>query len=166
MIALGIDPGTATTGYGLVRETSQGDFVVVDFGVVQTPPGLPAAERLNQLYTTLIDIILLHHPECGAVEKLFFSRNVTTALGVGQARGVALLAMAQHGLTVAEYTPMEVKQAVAGYGGADKNQVQQMVRALLNLEQIPRPDDAADALAVALCHLQSRRLLNLLEETD
>lgn len=163
MIALGIDPGTATTGYGLVRETSQGDFVAVEYGVVLTPAGLPAPQRLNQLYDRLIEIILLHHPECGAVEKLFFSRNVTTALGVGQARGVALLAMAQNGLSVSEYTPMEVKQAVAGYGGADKNQVQQMVRALLNLEDIPRPDDAADALAVALCHLQSRKMLNLIE---
>jgi len=164
MIALGIDPGTAITGYGLVRETSQGDFVVVDFGVVQTEAGLPAAERLHLLYTQLMKIILLHQPDCGAVEKLFFQRNVTTALGVGQARGVALLAMAQRGMSVAEYTPMEVKQAVAGYGGADKNQVQQMVRALLNLDDIPRPDDAADALAVALCHLQSRKWMNLVEE--
>lgn len=161
MLVLGIDPGTATTGYGLVRQTLQGDLEVVDFGVVVTPPGVAAEKRLQQLYEDLIRLILLHRPDSGAVEKLFFSRNVTTAIAVGQARGIALLALAQHGLRVGEYTPMEVKQAVAGYGGADKNQVQQMVRALLGLADIPRPDDAADALAIAICHLHSNRIKSL-----
>jgi len=116
------------------------------------------------LFDELRKILLLHRPESAAVEKLFFSRNVTTAITVGQARGVALLALAQSGLTVGEYTPMEIKQAVAGYGGADKNQVQQMVKALLNLEKVPKPDDAADALAVAICHLHSHRLKHLIDE--
>lgn len=157
MLVIGIDPGTATTGFGLVRDTAQG-LEVVDFGAILTPANLPQAERLVLLYEELKKILFLHRPDSAAVEKLFFSRNVTTAITVGQARGVALLSLAQAGLTVGEYTPMEVKQAVAGYGGADKNQVQQMVRALLNLESIPRPDDAADALAIAICHLHSHRL--------
>jgi crossover junction endodeoxyribonuclease RuvC len=157
MLVIGIDPGTATTGYGLVRDEPDGSLVVVDFGVILTPAGMPMPERLLELYRQLSEILLLHRPESGAVEKLFFQRNVTTALSVGQARGVALLALAETGIQVAEYTPMEVKQAVAGYGGADKSQVQQMVKLLLNLEDIPRPDDAADALAVAICHLHTAR---------
>jgi crossover junction endodeoxyribonuclease RuvC len=155
---IGIDPGTATTGYGLVRENEDGSLALVDFGVITTPASLPMPERLLELYRQLTAILLLHRPESGAVEKLFFQRNVTNALSVGQARGVVLLALAQAGLGVGEYTPMEVKQATAGYGGADKNQVQQMVRALLGLADIPRPDDAADALAVAICHLHSAKM--------
>ncbi len=112
-------------------------------------------ERLLELYRSLKEILLLHQPESGAVEKLFFQRNVRTALSVGQARGVAMLALAEQGIAIAEYNPMEVKQAVTGYGSAEKKQVQEMVRALLHLEQIPKPDDAADALAVAICHLHS-----------
>ena len=161
MLVIGVDPGTATTGYGLVAENQDGSLRVVDFGAVVTPAGIPMPERLLELHSKLTDVILLHQPESGAVEKLFFQNNVTTAISVGQARGVALLALAQAGLVVAEYTPMEVKQAVAGYGGADKNQIQQMVRALLNLDQIPTPDDAADALAVAICHLHSYRFRQL-----
>jgi crossover junction endodeoxyribonuclease RuvC len=106
--------------------------------------------------------LLLHQPDSGAVEKLFFARNVRTALSVGQARGVVLLALERAGVTLAEYTPLEVKQAVAGYGGADKNQVQQMVRALLGLKTVPQPDDAADALAIAICHIHSIRLIGML----
>ncbi len=157
MLVIGIDPGTATTGYGLITETDGGSLVPVDFGVITTPPDLCMPERLARLYHRLSDILLLHRPESGAVEKLFFHSNVTTAISVGQARGVALLALAEAGVAVAEYTPLEVKQAVAGYGGADKNQVQQMVRALLGLKSIPKPDDAADALAIAICHLSSVR---------
>jgi crossover junction endodeoxyribonuclease RuvC len=164
MLVIGIDPGTATTGYGLVRETEDGSLVVVDFGAILTPAGAPMAERLLHLHRKLKETLLLHRPQSGAVEKLFFQRNVTNALTVGQARGVALLALAETGLTVGEYTPMEVKQAVAGYGGADKNQVQQMVRALLGLAEIPKPDDAADALAVAICHLHSARMQALSAE--
>jgi crossover junction endodeoxyribonuclease RuvC len=161
MLVIGIDPGTATTGYGLVRESQDGSLVAVDYGVILTPAGTPMPERLEQLYRQLKEILLLHQPVSGAVEKLFFQRNVTTAISVGQARGVALLALAQAGLGVSEYTPMEIKQAVVGYGGADKQQVQQMVRALLSLDDIPRPDDAADALAVAICHLHSARTESL-----
>jgi crossover junction endodeoxyribonuclease RuvC len=116
-------------------------------------------ERLLILFQRIKEILLLHQPDSGAVEKLFFQRNVTTAITVGQARGVILLAMAEAGCSVAEYNPMEVKQAVCGYGGADKNQVQQMVTALLNLAEVPKPDDAADALAIAICHLNSSRYL-------
>jgi crossover junction endodeoxyribonuclease RuvC len=114
-------------------------------------------QRLLELHRNLMEILLLHRPEGGAVEKLFFQRNVRTAISVGQGRGVVLLALAQAGIPVGEYTPLEVKQAVVGYGGADKNQVQQMVRVLLELQNIPKPDDAADALAVAICHLHSVR---------
>jgi crossover junction endodeoxyribonuclease RuvC len=155
MLVLGIDPGTATTGYGLIREAEDGSLHVVDYGVIQTSADLSMPDRLLELFRQLRQLILLHRPETGAVEKLFFEKNVRTAITVGQARGVALLALAEAGLLVAEYTPLEVKQAVVGYGGADKNQVQQMVKALLALTDIPRPDDAADALAIAICHFHS-----------
>jgi crossover junction endodeoxyribonuclease RuvC len=157
MLVLGIDPGTATTGYGLVRETDQGSLEVVDYGAILTPAGLEPEKRLQLLYDRIIEIILLHRPDSGAVEKLFFRRNVTTAISVGQARGVILLAMTQHQMPVAEYTPMQVKQAVSGYGGADKHQVQVMVQVILALQDLPKPDDAADALAIAICHLHSYR---------
>lgn len=164
MLVIGIDPGTATTGYGLVQELDDGSLMVVDFGAVLTPPDIPMQQRLLKLYQGLKDILLLHRPQSGAVEKLFFQRNVRTAISVGQGRGVALLALGEAELPVTEYTPLEVKQAVVGYGGADKNQVQEMVRALLGLQDVPRPDDAADALAVAICHLHSHRLRSLYEE--
>jgi crossover junction endodeoxyribonuclease RuvC len=163
VIVLGIDPGTATTGYGLVRETDAGPALVT-YGVIQTPAGAPMPERLKTLYRELTDLLLLHRPDSAAVEKLFFQRNVSTAMTVGQARGVALLALAQANVPVGEYTPKDVKQAVAGYGGADKPQVQQMVRAILHLAETPKPDDAADALAVAICHLHSLKLKSLLDE--
>ncbi len=164
MLALGIDPGTATTGFGLVRDSDDGSLTVLDFGAILTPADWPMPERLLELYRQLRQLLLLHRPACGAVEKLFFQRNVRTAMAVGQARGVALLAMAEGGLPVSEYTPLQVKQAVAGYGGADKNQVQQMVRVLLGLPDIPRPDDAADALAVAICHLYSAKMLSMIAQ--
>jgi crossover junction endodeoxyribonuclease RuvC len=160
MIVLGIDPGTAITGYGVIRETQQGDIHAIDYGVITTPAGMPLEKRLQNLYQQLKELILLHKPDSGAVEKLFFQRNVKTALAVGQARGVVLLSFAETGLDVISYSPVEVKQAVTGYGAADKKQVQQMVKALLDLEEIPKPDDAADALAVALCHLHSSRFFN------
>jgi crossover junction endodeoxyribonuclease RuvC len=166
MITLGIDPGTAITGYGIINEELDGYLKVLDFGVIRTSADLPQGERLVQLYKRIKDLILLHHPEMGAVEKLFFERNVRTALHVGQARGVALLAMAESNLQIGEYTPLEVKQAVAGYGGADKNQVQQMVRTILGLETVPHPDDAADALAVAICHIHSAKMRNLYAENE
>jgi len=164
MLVIGIDPGTAITGYGLVQENEDGDLSVVDFGAILTSADMPMPERLLELYHRLHELMLLHHPQSGAVEKLFFQRNVRTALAVGQARGVVLLSMAECGVPLAEYTPLEVKQAVVGYGGADKNQVQQMVRAILGLPDIPRPDDAADALAIAICHLHSSRVQRLFVE--
>jgi len=161
MLVVGIDPGTATTGYGFVRESNQGNLEVVDFGVILTQAGELPEIRLLQLYKRLNELILLHQPNSGAVEKLFFQRNVTTAIAVGQARGVVMLSLAEAAIPVAEYTPLQVKQAVVGYGGAEKKQVQQMVKALLQLSEIPRPDDAADALAIAICHLHSSRFLHL-----
>lgn len=162
MIILGIDPGTATTGYGLVREMETGPALVA-YGAVLTPAGAPMPERLRTLFHELTQLIALHRPDAAAVEKLFFQRNVSTAMTVGQARGVAILALAEAKVPVGEYTPREVKQAVAGYGGADKPQMQQMVRAILNLNEVPKPDDAADALAVAICHLHSMKLKALLD---
>ena len=156
-LVLGIDPGTATTGYGLVRDHPDGSLEMVAYGTVQTPAGTPAHQRLAQLYHELTQLILLHRPDSCAVEKLFFQRNVSTAIAVGQARGVVLLAIAEANLDVFEYTPNEVKQAVTGYGSAQKRQVQEMVRTLLVLPEIPRPDDAADALAIAMTHLNTRR---------
>jgi crossover junction endodeoxyribonuclease RuvC len=165
MLAIGIDPGTAITGYGLIREEQDGSLTVIDYGVIQTSPADSMPQRLVQLYQKLKIIIEHHNPQSGAVEKLFFARNVRTALTVGQARGVALLALAEAGVELAEYSPNEVKQAVAGYGGADKNQVQSMVGALLELEEIPQPDDAAYALAVAICHLHSARIRSLSDDS-
>lgn len=154
-LALGIDPGIATTGYGLVRLLDDGGLEAVTFGVLLTPPDLQVHRRLMMLHGELRDLFAHHHPDTCAVEKLFFQRNVSTAIAVGEARGVVLLTIAEAGLDVAEYTPNEVKQAVAGYGSAQKRQVQEMVRTLLNLPEIPRPDDAADALAIAITHLNT-----------
>lgn len=156
-LALGIDPGTATTGYGLVRLAQDGSLVAVKYGVFLTPKESSPPARLEMLYNQLHDLLNEYKPETAAVEKLFFSRNVTTALAVGQARGVVMLCLQQSGIEAFEYTPNEVKQAVAGYGGAQKKQVQEMVRALLLLSEIPKPDDAADALAVAITHLHTKR---------
>jgi crossover junction endodeoxyribonuclease RuvC len=156
-LALGIDPGTATTGYGLIRLTQDGSLVAVKYGVFLTPKESSAPARLEMLYNELRAVLHEYKPETAAVEKLFFSRNVTTALAVGQARGVVMLCLQQAGIEPFEYTPNEIKQAVAGYGSAQKKQVQEMVRALLLLSEIPKPDDAADALAVAITHLHTKR---------
>lgn len=156
-LVLGIDPGTATTGYGLVKNHQDGTLEAIHFGIIQTPPNLSDSDRLAILHQQLKKILRTDQPESCAVEKLFFQRNVSTAITVGQARGVVLLSIAEAGLGVFEYTPNEVKQAVTGYGSAQKRQVQEMVRTLLGLPDIPRPDDAADALAVAICHLNTRR---------
>jgi crossover junction endodeoxyribonuclease RuvC len=166
MLVMGIDPGTATTGYGFVQDRRDGSLEAVDYGVILTPAAQPMPERLLELYRQLKNLILLHQPHSGAVEKLFFQKNVRTAITVGQARGVVLLGLAEAGMEIAEYTPLEIKQAVAGYGGAEKIQVQQMVRALLNLPEIPKPDDAADALAVAICHLHSAAMRHIYDQND
>ncbi|MCC6314294.1 MAG: crossover junction endodeoxyribonuclease RuvC [Thermomicrobiales bacterium] len=153
MLTLGIDPGTARLGFGLVVA---GDTPrALDFGVIETTSARPMPERLAHLFDAVADLIATHRPDALAVEQLFFARNVTNALAVGQARGVVLLAAARSGVEVAEYTPSEVKQAVSGYGKADKAQMQEMVRLILGLDRAPQPDDAADALAVALCHVQT-----------
>lgn len=161
MISLGIDPGTASLGYGLVQELSDGTLQLVDYGVIRTTAGWPMAARLQKIYTELCDIIAAHRPDRAGVEELFFARNVTTAISVAQARGVVLLALQNAGLPIAEHKPNAVKMAVCGYGGADKAQMQEMVRLLLGLEKTPRPDDAADALAVAIADLHSYRLRSL-----
>jgi len=158
MRTLGIDPGTAIMGWGIVDEAA-GKLSLVDFGALTTPAGMPHPERLVLLYDGLRQILERHRPETAAIEELFFGKNVNTAITVGQARGVALLALAQFSLAVHEYKPLQVKQAVAGYGGADKKQMQEMVRITLGLTAIPRPDDAADALAVAICHAYSAPML-------
>lgn len=156
-VVVGIDPGTAITGYGIIREQENGDLEWVSHGVVKTPSNWDEPQRLLEIYHKLNDIFASYKPDCCAVEKLFFQKNVKTAILVGQGRGAALIAAAEAKLSVGEYTPLEIKQAVVGYGNADKQQVQKMVKILLNLEEIPRPDDAADALAVAICHLHSTR---------
>ena len=162
MLVLGIDPGTATTGFGLVREDQAG-LALVDCGVITTPAGQPLPGRLQTIYQGLRDVVAQHQPQIAAVEELFFSRNARTALSVGHARGVTLLALADAELPIHEYKPLEIKQAVAGYGGADKRQVQEMVRMLLDLDHVPQPDDAADAVAVAICHIHSARMTALIE---
>lgn len=166
MLALGVDPGTATTGYGLVRLHPDSSLEVVDFGVIRTRSEQEMPQRLRRLRDELVGVIELHRPETGAVEKLFFQRNVSSAISVGQARGVALLALAEADIPVGEYTPLEVKQAVVGYGKASKHQVQEMVKMLLGLDEPPSPDDAADALAVAICHLQTRRTQRKIEDAS
>lgn len=166
MLVLGIDPGTATTGFGFVRESPDGQLTAIDFGVIETSSNLSTGERLKKIHRDLTEKILLHKPDVGAVEKLFFQKNVTTAIFVGQARGVAMLSLAEAGIEIHEYTPLQVKQAVSGYGAAKKDQVQIMVKALLNLEQIPEPDDAADALGVAICHIQNQAFKNRTSQTS
>ncbi len=157
MLILGIDPGTAITGYGLV-ECIGNRHKMVDYGCVYTKNDRTDDLRLQQTYEGIRNIIQTYQPQAVAVEELFFNKNVRTALAVGQARGVILLATVHEGLSAAEYTPLQVKQAVVGYGRAEKKQVQFMVKTLLNLPEIPRPDDAADALAIALCHSFARGL--------
>jgi len=157
MRVLGIDPGTATIGYGLVQELPDGSLQAVAYGVITTPASAPMWERLKSIYGRVRALIDEHRPERASIEELFFARNVTTALTVAQGRGVILLALAEAGLPIAEYKPNEVKLSIAGYGGAKKPQMQEMIRILLGLEEIPRPDDAADALAVAITDLHSFR---------
>lgn len=165
-VALGVDPGTATTGYGVVARNAEGEFALLACGVIRTEAGAPMQLRLRELFEDLQSLIHEFRPDSIAVEKLFFGKNVTNAISVGQARGAALLAAALADLRVAEYTPAEVKQAIAGYGNADKRQIQEMVQRLLDLPDIPRPDDAADGVAIALCHLQTEQYYRLVGEAD
>jgi crossover junction endodeoxyribonuclease RuvC len=156
VIILGIDPGTAALGYGIV-ESSRGRLRAVDHGCLVTSPDTALPERLLAVHALVDELIETHQPAVAAIERLFFSRNAQTAFGVGQARGVVLLAAAQHGVPVVEATPNEVKSAVAGYGAADKEQVQRMVQLVLGMTELPRPDDAADALAIAVWGAHSAR---------
>ena len=160
MIILGIDPGLATMGFGVV-EWDKRAMKPVDFGVVTTPPHTPLPSRLKSLYEGVAFLLDTHQPDAVAVEELFFSKNVTTGITVAQARGVALLAAELVQAPVFEYKPMQVKLAVTGYGAADKKQVQDMIRMLLGLRVTPKPDDAADALAIAVCHAQSSVMKNI-----
>lgn len=159
MAVIGIDPGTALTGYGIVDENSDGSLKAIEYGVIRTDAGLLPELRLCALFDQLNKILLLHSLESAAVEKLFFQKNVKTALSVGQARGVIILSLALAKKQVYEYNPVDIKKAISGYGHADKNQMQQMVKILLGLDAVPTPDDAADALAVAICHIHSRKFL-------
>jgi crossover junction endodeoxyribonuclease RuvC len=151
VIVIGIDPGTANTGFGVVR-TSGDRMVALDGGVIETPADLPSEQRLARLHDSLGELIRWHEPKAMALEELFFGKNVASALGVGEARGVALLAAAKTALPCFDYTPQAVKKAVCGSGSADKGQVQRMVANLLGLPEPPAPDHAADAFAVAICH--------------
>lgn len=157
MRILGIDPGTATVGYGLIEEVD-GQPAVISYGAIITrPKDGDTAHRLQIIYQQLNELIATYKPDVAAVEELFFGRNITTAISVGQARGVLLLALANAGIPVAEYSPPKIKESVSGYGNASKQQVQFMVQNMLDLEEIPKPDDAADGLAVALTHYQYYR---------
>jgi len=156
MLTLGIDPGTATMGWGLVEENNH-SLKQISHGCIRTSSKIHASKRLSKIFNEVRILIRKHKPDCVAVEKLFFGKNVKTANSVGEARGVILLAACEEGVPVTEYTPPQVKTAATGYGKAEKSQVQRMVKALLKLEKVPKPDDAADALAVAICHLHSKK---------
>lgn len=156
MIVTGIDPGLARLGYGVIR-VEKGVITPLCYGCIETKAKMRHAERLLAIYTELRDLFLRYPPDCIAMEKLFFSKNVTSAMGVSEVRGVALLAAEQHGIPVAEYTPNQVKQAITGSGSADKHQMQDMIRRLLRLDEVPQPDDAADGLSIALCHIHVMR---------
>lgn len=151
MRILGIDPGLAIVGYGVI-EASGNNFKPIDYGCILTDKDMGFPYRLKYIYESMNQLIEKYNPDEVAIEELFFNKNVKTAIAVGQARGVEILSVVNNGLDIYEYTPLQIKQAVTGYGRADKNQVQEMVKMLLNLRDIPKPDDAADALAIALCH--------------
>lgn len=151
MVILGLDPGTATTGFGVIRSTKNG-FKLLDYGCIETSMKDPLAQRLKQIGKDILEIVTLWKPDSIAIEELFFSKNVKTAMHVAHARGAVMQKLAEEGYDIHEYKPAQIKEAVCGYGRADKKQVQRMVKIILEMEDIPRPDDAADALAVAICH--------------
>ena len=161
MRILGLDPGIATVGFGIV-DTEKNRQKLVNCGVITTPAHTPLTSRLDQIYTDLEELIEIYQPDAMAVEELFFNTNITTGISVAQGRGVVLLCAFRAGVSIYEYTPLQVKQAVVGYGRAEKKQVQEMVKRILSLSEVPKPDDAADAVALALCHARSSTsLLNL-----
>ncbi len=163
MRILGIDPGYAILGYAVIDKKGN-RFVPVDYGAVTTAAGEEMPDRLQHLYNSLMEIIAEYEPECASIEELFFNTNAKTAIMVGQARGVAVLACANSGIDIYEYTPLQIKQALVGYGRAEKQQVQMMVKTVLNLDEVPKPDDTADAIAAAICHGQTSGGRNRLEE--
>lgn len=163
MRVLGIDPGSVKSGYGII-DAYHDELVVVDYGVIRTTPNTPLAQRLLQISTRVQELIQQHAPQEAAIEDLFIAKNAKSSLKLGHARGAIMLTAAQAGLRIAEYTPLEVKQSVVGYGRADKSQVQQMVKVLLKLRELPSPDDAADALAIAICHHHSAKMRAQLEQ--
>lgn len=163
MLALGIDPGTATVGYGFVRELDDGSLQAVSYGVITTPPSLRMAQRLRLIFDELSALIEHYQPDRAAVEEMFFGKNITTAITVAQGRGVILLTLNQAGLPIQEYKPNFIKQSISGYGGAKKPQMQEMVRMLLGLDAIPRPDDAADALAIAITAIHNAQYADMSE---
>lgn len=154
MVILGIDPGVATIGFGVIEASRQGN-TLIQYGTITTPPGIPLSNRLLQIFDDMEELIHTFHPDEMAVEELFFNTNITTGISVAHGRGVILLAAEKLGVPIYEYTPMQVKQAVVGFGKAEKKQVMLMTQRLLHMKQIPRPDDAADALAIAICHSRS-----------
>lgn len=162
MIILGIDPGIASTGYGILEFTNS-RFKVKEYGCIKTKPNLSIEKRLQKIYTKINELITEHQPQQLVIEELFMGANTKTAIVVGQARGVALLAAANHDLEAFEYTPLQVKQAVSGYGRAEKEQIQYMIKLILELSKEPKPDDAADALALAVCHAHSHKLKMIVE---
>jgi len=166
MLVLGIDPGIAITGYGLIYVDQAGNSQLIAFGVIDSTAVRTTSSRLSFLYDQLHEILRKYQPTHAAVEKIFFQKNLKTVSAVSEARGVITLCLAQAQLEVAEYTPNDVKLAVTSYGNADKNQVQEMVRVLLGMDAIPKPDDAADALAVALCHIGMLTFNNRVESSD
>ena len=164
MKIIGIDPGYALMGYGIIEKKGN-SLSVCDYGSISTEAGTPLPNRLKFLYSSLMDIIAEHQPESAAIEELFFNNNAKTIINVGQARGIAILACVNSGLEISEYTPLQIKQALTGYGKADKAQVQQMVKVLLGLDKVPKPDDTADALAVSVCHANSASGVSRLAES-
>ncbi|MCL1859511.1 MAG: crossover junction endodeoxyribonuclease RuvC [Oscillospiraceae bacterium] len=155
MIILGIDPGLATVGYGILKY-EKNKFTTIDYNAIITPPRIPVHERLKMIYDNLQQIIDIYNPDDLAIEELFYNTNQKTIISVCEARGVIVLCAHQNGLNIDEYTPLQVKQSVVGYGRAEKKQVQVMVKNMLNLEKVPKPDDVADALAIAICHAHSK----------
>ncbi len=154
MRILGIDPGYGITGFGLV-DAQRGQFQLLRCGAITTPPNTDFSWRLEVIYNDMVELLKVTQPDVVAIEELFFGQNVTTGIGVAQSRGVILLAIQQAGVPIFQYKPMQVKQAVVGYGNATKHQVQDMTKRILHLQAIPKPDDAADAIAIALCHARS-----------
>ncbi|KKQ94968.1 MAG: Crossover junction endodeoxyribonuclease RuvC [candidate division CPR2 bacterium GW2011_GWC1_39_9] len=165
MIILGIDPGTATTGYGVIKKEGN-VLTVLEYGCIRTEANLDLKIRLRIIEEDLIEIIESFKPDVASVEQLFFCNNAKTALSVGHARGVILLVLAKNEIPSFEYTPLQVKQTISGYGKASKKQIQEMVKILLKMKEIPRPDDAADALAIAMCHLQNANFIDKISQNS